>query len=400
MFKNKSLRLLGSAAMAAALMVPATVEAAGAKPVPAGSTVLSVEGFINHAELGKKLQSIQQSSQGRVKVEVAGTSNRGRAIWKATVGTGKKVILVQSEIHGNEKTGTVALVNILQKLGSNSAEAKKLREEITLVAVPMMNPDASELDRRGNDYTWQEVLKNYPQLQGAQPSWNYYTRVLQGDDYAAKPGFDVNRDFHPDLNYVAKKEDFPGSSNQPGWYITPESKVVRDIYKGLKASHGNVDVFVDLHHQGFPYVEGTDKVVTMSLSGQFVPDPRTPAGAKYSKYAGNYQYDFSRQLNLAAYNALQAKGNSIFTHISLYEQGLDLPGTALGSFALNGSGTVLFEVKGQTQNYGQKMKGQLVKTVETGLEAIIEGYADDSVYKLNPLDYEKIPKSVYTPFGI
>ena len=74
-----------------------------------------------------------------------------------------------------------------------------------------------------------------------------------------------------------------------------------------------------------------------------------------------------------------------------------MPGTALGSYALNGSGTVLFEVRGQTQSLGQKEKGQLVKSVERGLTAIVEGVADDSVYSLDPEDYEDIPLTSYSP---
>jgi hypothetical protein len=145
------------------------------------------------------------------------------------------------------------------------------------------------------------------------------------------------------------------------------------------------------------YVEGTDDEVTLSLSAQFVPDPNTSEGAKYAEYAENYRYDYSRQLNVAAYNELQSYGNSKFTNISLYSQGLDLPGTALGSYALNGSGTVLFEVRGQTQMMGQKEKGQLVKSVEQGLTGIIEAVADGSVETLNPEDYEKIPLTSNKP---
>jgi hypothetical protein len=75
----------------------------------------------------------------------------------------------------------------------------------------------------------------------------------------------------------------------------------------------------------------------------------------------------------------------------LYPQNQNLPGTALGAFALNGSGTVLFEVRGQTQSFGQKKKGMLIKAVESGLYGIIDGVTDGSVYKINPEQYESIP---------
>jgi hypothetical protein len=358
----------------------------------------SISGFIDYQELQKSLKGIAANSKGTVQLEVAGQSHEGLDIYTARVGTGDKVLLVQSEIHGNEKTGTVAILNLLKTLSGNSQQAKELREEVTVVFMPMMNPDASEADKRRNSLTWSEVVESYPQLSGATPSWNYLDRgISQSYDYGANPGFDVNRDFNPDLDYVPQAQDFPGASDEPGWFITPEAQVSRDVYKSLQAEFGTVDVFVDLHHQGMYYVDGTADPVTLSLSAQFVPDPSTPEGADYAEYADNYNYDFSRQLNLLAYNELQSYGESKFTNISLYSQGLDLPGTALGSYALNGSGTVLFEVRGQTQSLGQKEKGQLVKSVERGLSAIIEGVADGSVEELDPEAYEDIPLTAYRP---
>ncbi|WP_173915481.1 M14 family zinc carboxypeptidase [Halobacillus sp. Marseille-Q1614] len=399
--KKKVFTLLTALALSTSLAAPAG--AAGNHPGTPDQQIYNSSGFTNYEQLRMKLQQLENSSQGRVEIEVVGQSNNGRDIHQARVGNGDKVILIESEIHGNEKTGTEAILNILSYLGSsNSPEAQKIRDEVTLVTLPKMNPDASELDRRGNDMTWQEVLEDFPQLEeAAGPTWNYYYEGnrpnTQGDDYASQPGFDVNRDFNPDLNYVPASEDIPGNSSDPGWYITPEAQTVRDVYKDLQEEFGEVDVFVDLHHQGLYYVEGTADPVTLSLSAQFVPDPSSEEGAEYAEYAENYDYDFSRQLNVAAYEALQSMGSSPFDNITLYSQGLDLPGTALGSFALNGSGTVLFEVTGQTQSMGQKKKGMLVKAVETGLNAIIESVADDSVNQLDADKYEEIPETSYSP---
>ncbi|AZU64088.1 M14 family zinc carboxypeptidase [Neobacillus mesonae] len=401
MKKKKMMTGLMAATLCASLATPTLATNSPNGNLTNENQVYSIKGFTDHAEMIKRLQQIEKNSQGRVAVEVVGQSNRGRDIYKARVGNGKKVVLIESEIHGNEKTGTEAILNLLQYVGSsNSTEAEKIRKEITLVVLPKMNPDASELDRRGNDMSWAEVIAKFPQLAAAsKPAWNYYASgVRQERDYTGKPGFDVNRDFNPNLNYAPKAADFPGASDRPGWYITPESQTVRDVYKSLQKEFGKVDVFIDLHHQGQYYVEGTDDLVTMSLSAEFVPDPRSEKGVKYAQYAKNYNVDFSKQLNLAAYNALQSIGeNSVFNNITLYQRNLDLPGTALGSFALNGSGTILFEVRGQSHTLGQKKKGQLVKAVETGLYGIINGVADGSVNKLNPEDYEKIPETAYQP---
>lgn len=395
---KKACTIAGALLLMASLVSP-VIAAGTPSPGAPDQQNYSISGFLSYDQLAEKLKKIERSSQGQVRLEVAGHSNQGREIFKATVGTGEKVVFITSQIHGNEPTGTEALVSILQYLGSsNSAEAKKIRKEITLVAMPMMNPDAAFMDRRGNDMTWDEVVSTFPELADAKPAWNYYTTPRQGDSYAERPGFDVNRDYNPELNYTPKAADFPGRSSKPGWFITPEAQTVRDVYQSLRDEFGQVDVYIDLHHQGpFYYVEGTDDVVTLSLSGRFVADPNSPAGAKYAEYAENYHYDFSRQLNLAAYHALQSMGSSPFGNISLYDQKIDLPGTALGAFALNGSGTVLFEVRGQTQSMGQKKKGQLVKAVETGLYGILNGVATGSVYDLDPEEYDDIPITSYEP---
>ncbi|WP_025783354.1 M14 family zinc carboxypeptidase [Sporosarcina sp. D27] len=67
-----------------------------------------------------------------------------RDIYKATVGTGKKGIPIEIETHGNEKTETEAVLNLLKSIGSrNSRESKKIRDEVTLVFLPKMNLDVS-----------------------------------------------------------------------------------------------------------------------------------------------------------------------------------------------------------------------------------------------------------------
>ena len=344
--------------------------------------------WTDHAELERELADLERRSRGLVDVDVVGQSNRGRDIWSARVGEGDRVVLVQSEIHGNEKTGTEALLSLLRTMSAPTPQAQQWREAVTLVAVPKMNPDAAELDRRGNDRTWAEVVADFPQLAGATPSWNYYTRPRQGDDYAARPGFDVNRDFHPDLDYVAQPEDFPGASDEPGWYIHPESQAIRDLYVDLQDEFSVVDVFVDLHHQGPCYgVAGTDDRVTMSLSGKFVDVEN------HREHDNGYDLEHSKQLTLAAYDALQ-QAESPFSNLTLYPQDIDLPGTALGSFALNGSGTVLFEVRGQTQTMGAKMRGQLNETVVRGLAGIVDAVADGSIDEIDAARYDEIPETV------
>ncbi|AUS77352.1 peptidase M14 [Actinoalloteichus sp. AHMU CJ021] len=354
-----------------------------------------VDAFTDYEELLVELDRIEAESRGRVQVDQIGTSNRGRLIQAARVGDGDTVVLLTSEIHGNEKTGTDAILWLLDHLGrSNSRFAQEVRSELTVVAVPKMNPDAAELNRRGNDMTWDEVVDLHPQLAGAEPAWNYITNVRQGHDYGPRPGFDINRDYNPDLSYVPDAADLPGNSARPGWFLSPETQAVRDLYVDLTEEFGTVDTYVDIHHQGPCYVmPGTDDYVTLSLSGKFVADPNTEEGARYAEYADRYDLDYAKQLNVAAYDALRdaSAHRPEFAHVSLYPQDVDLPGTGLGSFALNGSGSVLFEVRGQSQDLGERHRVMLTQAVYVGVEGILRGVASGQVRDLDPADYDAIP---------
>ncbi|MEU6264808.1 M14 family zinc carboxypeptidase [Saccharopolyspora shandongensis] len=383
----------GSAFVPAAATAPLTMAA----PPPCSEEPREnpISEFTSYDELLVELDRIERVSAGRVAVETVGESNRGRDMLLARVGTGPKVVLVTAEIHGNEKTGPDAVLDLLDFLGtSDSSRAKQIREQLTVVAMPKINPDGATLDRRGNDMTWQEVQARFPQLAAAPPSWNYYTEPRQGDDYSRRPGFDVNRDYNPDLNYQPQPQDFPGSSDRPGWFVSPETQAVRDVYRSLQAEFGAVDTYIDLHHQGACYtVPGTDRFVTLSLSGKFVADPATPEGAAYAEFAGTFRPEYSKQLNVAAYNALQAAANRNpeFGNITLYPQDTNLPGTGLGTFQLNGSGAVLFEVRGQTQTLGEEHRAMLTRAVYIGLDGILSSVASGQVEHLDPAAYDRIP---------
>lgn len=340
-------------------------------------------GFVNHAQLTSTLERLERTTQGRVDVEVIGQSNQGRDIYSARVGHGDTVMLVESQIHGNENHGTEALLQLLGEWGGNTPAAQALREAVTIVAVPRLNVDGGERQSRQNQMTWDEVVADFPQLAGARPAWNYNSRV---------GGFDVNRDFNPNLDYVPQASDFPGNSADTGWYITPESQTVRDLYRGLEKEFGTVDYFVDLHNQWSCYaVEGTGQLSPLSISGRFITNP-----SEFGDWP-KFDYDASRRANLAVYNALQGQGQSGFGNITLYPQDTNLPGTALGSFALRGSATVLFETSSQTQYDGMKRNGMLTRQVKVGLGGLVDAVADGSIDSLDPNAYEEIPNRVTLP---
>src|SRR5688572_15023847 len=110
-----------SAVLAAAVVSPVAQAAEPAAVCSDEPRDLPIHEFTDYRELQVELARLARVSKGRVQVAVAGRSNRGRTIFRATVGTGPKVILLSSEIHGNEKTGTDALLRILDYLGTSES---------------------------------------------------------------------------------------------------------------------------------------------------------------------------------------------------------------------------------------------------------------------------------------
>ena len=76
-------------------------------------------------------------------------SPRGRQLVYATVGDGPDVFWLQARIHGNELHSTEAALQVLKYLASSgSAEARAIRENLTVIVIPMYNPDGATANIR------------------------------------------------------------------------------------------------------------------------------------------------------------------------------------------------------------------------------------------------------------
>lgn len=333
------------------------------------------EEWTDHDELKDKLRKIEKNSNGRVALNIIGKSHQGRDIYSARVGKGNQVLLITSEIHGNEKIGTEAILQMLEKLSAKSNSLyKKIYENVTIVAIPKFNPDGSELTQRTNTLSWEDVVKSYPELKDAE-SPTYYR--------SDEKGFDINRDFNPDFDYEINKDDLPGTGSDPGFFFTNEAKALRDLYIELEDEFGSVEAYVDIHHMGKQKIEGTDKDVSIAID---YPPLGPDDNLKYIKDWPEYDPDKSRRYALAAAKGFQDKDVGQYKH----EKVRDKPGQARSTFALHGSGTVLFEVPGKEPDFGYNQ--EQIDLVEKGLLGIAKYMADDSVNELNGDEFYQLPK--------
>ncbi len=101
------------------------------------------------------LEFMQQWSPGEsmIKREVFAYSTEGRAIEQIIWGEGEKKVLIWSQMHGNEPTGTMALADLLVFLCSDDDynELRQfLRNELCICFVPILNPDGAQRFHRQN----------------------------------------------------------------------------------------------------------------------------------------------------------------------------------------------------------------------------------------------------------
>lgn len=116
-----------------------------------------------------------------------GTSAEGRAISLLTVGTGNTRVLLWSQMHGDESTATMALVDMLNFFAEapDHPLVKSLRTQLTLLMIPMLNPDGAERFQRR---TAQLIDMNRDALQLVTPE----ARILKGAQERLKPEFGFN----------------------------------------------------------------------------------------------------------------------------------------------------------------------------------------------------------------
>ena len=373
---------------------------------------VSLEGIMTNEELYKKLEQIEHTSKGKMELEIVGYSDAingdlmeplGWPLYLCKFGEPdptKIPVLITTQIHGNEVLGTQAVVKLMQKFAGGGKEVSDILKNVTLWIMPRVNPDGAMYESNGE---WYPIRQSYqvwdPEFiglpEGTRRPW-YYS--------SSRQGYDLNRDTNPYLDFRIENladygltpeefaEDILGdtrnynNSRFGGYFVTPEARIITGVYQQLQP-----DVYIDVHHRGFNYLTEED---IRSVSIQVAAEVADPYDDPFS--GNHYEVDadvleLAKQVNAVGWLALQ-RGYSSYGAIQKYPT-VNLPGTTLGSFALNDTAIMLIEIKGQTQNLGQKQSGMLTQTAVTSIYEILTALADGTIYDVDPAIYDEIPES-------
>jgi hypothetical protein len=104
---------------------------------------------VRHKDLKKYLEGLKKLG---VKVDEVGRSFANREIYQVEFGKGPLKVFLWSQMHGDEPTATSALIDMFTVLQKNRDKdwVKKIETEVTIRAVPMLNPDGAEFYQRRN----------------------------------------------------------------------------------------------------------------------------------------------------------------------------------------------------------------------------------------------------------
>jgi Zinc carboxypeptidase len=109
-----------------------------------------------------------------------GRSAEGLPIYMFTRGTGLVKILAWSQMHGNESTASLAMLDLLYSLEKDQALEDRLFSAIALDFIFMLNPDGSQAWTRRNA---QGIDINRDFLQAASPEMNILKQQIAAKNY-------------------------------------------------------------------------------------------------------------------------------------------------------------------------------------------------------------------------
>ena len=105
--------------------------------------------WITVSNIEKVFSNFQNSS--KLSISNIGTSEENRPIYQINLGNGPKKILIWTQMHGNESTGTKAVFDLLNYFNaSDDIIVSEMLSGCTIKIIPILNPDGAEYYTRVN----------------------------------------------------------------------------------------------------------------------------------------------------------------------------------------------------------------------------------------------------------
>jgi hypothetical protein len=108
--------------------------------------------LVDHAEVVRRLDDLRRTAPDLFAIDQIGQSLEGRSINHVRLGRGPFVVLLWSQMHGDEPSATSALFDLFAYVQRHRDEpmVRRLLDALTIHVVPMLNPDGAARFQRRN----------------------------------------------------------------------------------------------------------------------------------------------------------------------------------------------------------------------------------------------------------
>jgi hypothetical protein len=228
------------------------------------------------------IENLFSKYEAKFTVTQIGLSEEKRPIMQLKIGNGAKKILFWSQMHGNESTGTKGLFDFFNCIeGVSDTIFKKILKECTLVFIPMLNPDGSQVYTRVNA---NNIDLNRDAVERAAKESKILRAVLE----AFTPHFCFNLHDQRSIFGVEGTKN-PATIS----FLAPSEEVTRSLTKGRKETMNVIVAMNKMLQNVIPNFVGR-------YSDEFYP---TATGDNFQKLgyntilieSGHYPQDYHRE---------------------------------------------------------------------------------------------------------
>ena len=412
--KTASVAALGSAAVGAAAADPDRDRYRPGGPVLGSPKSINLDGFRTNEQLAAELQRIERRS-GRLSLrEIARSAGRNDPVWEVQVGGGDTDVHLITQIHGDEPTGTEAILEVIRSLATGDGRrVDRILENLSFTIVPRVNPDGAmyryDVDDDGDD-EWVARRYNTQAWSGESEHRPYYHYESPP---GGAPGYDMNRDF----NIRPPGEFDPRADDDASWWEQADGEWYMDMAheghtlsgSGLRLTpevRGVTESFVEAdpdyaithHHKGgslYPDSEEENRPQKQSLlsvmaaygesyldRSPFYPADHEPVTEAVNPFLDEATSTRSIRLNALVIEALAERGDSIFDSVTRYGY-FPLWGSYLDAMCPNlanggdSAAGMLYEVAYQTDDLGQKALGRMLELTRRSFLESFDALAAD-----------------------
>lgn len=240
------------------------------------------------------IDPLLQTLSSKFKKEILGYSENNIPIYKISMGTGKTKILIWSQMHGNESTGTKALFDLFNFFEKSNTELSKIKESIlkscTIQFIPLLNPDGAIKFTRENA---NDIDLNRDAVERKAKE----SRLLRGvlDNFNPKFCFNLH-----DQRSIFNVKGTPNPATIS--FLAPSEDFDRTVTKGRKETMSVIVAMNHLLQQIIPNQIGryTDEFYPTATGDNFQKLGHNTILIEAGHFKDDYQREITRKYNFYA----------------------------------------------------------------------------------------------------